>query len=172
MKFPGQSPGGAIFQSECPVNESATTVEFASEAWEMTFFHSLALAATGCGRVVVHRPSLVNWSHMYSSMGGQAQTSLRSPNTLFSRPTEGQNLWRRTQSTGKAARCRERSDRRPLDGSSHARLRSSCDNFGDGSDLDPEAARPVAGAAQHWSGLGILSRIHECTYASIAERNQ
>jgi hypothetical protein len=40
-------------------------------------------------------------------MGGQVQISFRSPSTLFTRPTAGQNLCARTQGSGHAARWRE-----------------------------------------------------------------
>lgn len=43
---------------------------------------------------------------MYDSMGGHVHTRLRSPCTLFTRPTEGQNLLALDQGAGKAARSR------------------------------------------------------------------
>lgn len=55
----------------------------------------------------IHAMAAPRQAVWYSSIGGQAQTRLRSPYALSTRPTAGQNLRSRTHGSGNAARSRE-----------------------------------------------------------------
>src|SRR5690606_33765506 len=59
------------------------------------------------GRGAREGAALIPRNPQYSSMGGHAQNRFLSPYALLSRPTEGQNLFARTQGNGYAACSRE-----------------------------------------------------------------